>query len=203
MSVKRPTRLGKPARREAVIERRHKVFALRRAGATYESIAETCGISTMQAWRDCQKVLAQLAAKRDANVGAMLELELSRLDQIQVAIWPKVQSGDVLAARVALRVSELRGKLLGLDAPATVTAAIAVARDENRAMLSDDELGSRHEQVVRAVLAARQGVAARYYFGDQPPVEAAVPAKTHQAEPDASSWLLASRRRRNGAYPPG
>jgi len=205
MGAKRPTRLRRRGGRKAVTERQQKVFALRKAGATYESIAQACGISTMQAWRDCRKLLAQQAATRDANAGALLELELSRLDQIQIAIWPKVQSGDVLAARVAVRVSELRRKLLALDTPAAVPEAVAVARDENLARLSDDELVSRHEQVVRAVLAERQDVAARD-TGEGRQVEpaagaSAVPAETHEGAPDVrNAQLLESRRGRNGYH---
>jgi hypothetical protein len=45
------------------------------------------------------------------------ELELQRLDEFLRALWPKIQAGNAKSIETALKVSERRSKLLGLDAP--------------------------------------------------------------------------------------
>jgi len=42
-------------------------------------------------------------------------MEEARLDKLLLALQPKIEAGNVSAARVALKISERRSKLLGLD----------------------------------------------------------------------------------------
>jgi hypothetical protein len=44
-------------------------------------------------------------------------VELERMDAMIVALWPKVEKGDVQSVQAALGVMTRRAKLLGLDAP--------------------------------------------------------------------------------------
>ena len=50
--------------------------------------------------------------------------ELDRLDRYLAVLEPKVRAGDVSAVQTAVRVSESRRKLLGLDAPVQVEATV-------------------------------------------------------------------------------
>jgi hypothetical protein len=47
-------------------------------------------------------------------------LEVARLDALQVALWPKIEAGDVQAISAALRIIETRARLLGLCGKKTV-----------------------------------------------------------------------------------
>jgi len=47
----------------------------------------------------------------------LLALELSRLDQMMQALWPKARRGHLGAIDRVLRVMERRSRYLGLDAP--------------------------------------------------------------------------------------
>ena len=64
--------------------------------------------------------MAELAALRDTAVDEATELralELERLDGMTSGLWPQVQQGRPPAVMAAVRVSERRSRLLGLDEP--------------------------------------------------------------------------------------
>jgi hypothetical protein len=42
-------------------------------------------------------------------------MEVERLDEMLLSIWPRVKNGELDAINTALRISDRRGKLLGLD----------------------------------------------------------------------------------------
>ena len=44
-------------------------------------------------------------------------LELERFDQMVAGLWPEVEAGSPAAVSAAIRVSERRSRLLGLDEP--------------------------------------------------------------------------------------
>ena len=63
---------------------------------------------------------AELADLREAAVGEATEvraLELGRLDAMLEGLWSRVREGSPPAVSAAVRVSERRSRLLGLDAP--------------------------------------------------------------------------------------
>ena len=45
------------------------------------------------------------------------DLELQRLDEMTAGLWPQIQAGSPPAVTAAIRVSERRARLLGLDEP--------------------------------------------------------------------------------------
>ena len=55
-------------------------------------------------------------------VSMLRELEVQRLDAMLYAVWNDAQQGDAGAVSTALKISERRSRLLGLDAPHTVEA---------------------------------------------------------------------------------
>ena len=55
-------------------------------------------------------------------VSMLRELEVQRLDAILYALWDDVLHGDANAVHTALRISERRSRLLGLDAPHSIEA---------------------------------------------------------------------------------
>ena len=49
-----------------------------------------------------------------------LALDLERLDQVQSVFYERAMDGDAASAAIALKVSERRAALLGLDVPPSV-----------------------------------------------------------------------------------
>lgn len=132
-------------------ERQKQVLELRKAGFDFRRIAEATGYSgpsgAYKAYRTALK-----AIYREPAIEA-LELELTRLDDAQAAIWPAVRRGDLQAINTFLRISERRAKVTGIEAPQRVEvtqvpreAAAAIAADFG---LNADEVIAEAERIVR------------------------------------------------------
>jgi hypothetical protein len=141
-----------------VTERQRKAVQLRIAGCSYRRIATELNISAQQAHRDIAAALDASKAERDELTDQYRELELERLDAMTLSIWPSVQKGDCEAVRTAVRLSERRCRLLGLDAEVRTRIEMAggsplvtVIPASPVSALSDDELVARYERM-RAVL---------------------------------------------------
>lgn len=113
---KRPPHPGEAERIQA---RREKALALRKAGASYRMIAKELDVSVETAHSDVAAELAALAEISHAHAEDVRALEIRRLDDLQVNITNILRSGATpRAVDSAIRLSERRSKLLGLDAPA-------------------------------------------------------------------------------------
>jgi hypothetical protein len=96
-------------------ERRRQALELRKAGYTFEAIAKAIGYKDHSgAYRSVQTALKQLVAQPAAEVR---ELELARLDQLLLGLWPRAIAGHEKAVASVLRIMERHADLLGLDAP--------------------------------------------------------------------------------------
>lgn len=92
-----------------------KALELRKAGHTYQEIADKVGYKGPQwAYDAVQKALKRTLQQPTDDVRKM---ECERLDRMQLALWERVTNGDLDAVDAALRVMNRRAKLLGLDAP--------------------------------------------------------------------------------------
>ena len=105
-------------------ERDQKALELRKEGYSYESISEQLGYSTPSA--SYKAVMRRLRDMDRPAVSMLRELEVQRLDAMLYAVWNDVLQGDANAVTTALRISERRSRLLGLDAPHTVEARTRV-----------------------------------------------------------------------------
>lgn len=90
-----------------------QVLAARRAGASFDQIAERLGITD-----------ASARALFDKAIGAYdpeyaKALEADRLDRLHLAVWPAASSGDLNAVDRVLRISERRDKVLARPQPNT------------------------------------------------------------------------------------
>ena len=104
---------------EAILDTQKKlqIMQLRVAGWAVWQIAEHVGISITNVHNH---IFDQLSSWRDMTQemsNELRELEVQRLDEFLRALWPKIQTGNPRAIETALKVSERRAKLLGLDAP--------------------------------------------------------------------------------------
>ena len=98
------------------LEKERKAIELRRAGYTYDEIAQAIGYADHTGARDAV-TRAIRRATSDAGVGELRQQELDRLDRLQRAVWTTAIQGDAQAVAQALRIIDRRCKLLGLDAP--------------------------------------------------------------------------------------
>lgn len=114
-------------RRIKAHDRHLKALELRKAGATYQAIAEQLGYAHA---KGAHKAVASAlkATLREAADG-LRELELVRLDAMLLALWRRVQNGDERAIDRALKIAQRRARLLGLDAPPELLSLDLIQRE--------------------------------------------------------------------------
>ncbi|HEY9909220.1 MAG TPA: hypothetical protein V6D18_16625 [Thermosynechococcaceae cyanobacterium] len=120
-------RIGKTtAKRLQIEKRRYKAIHLRKSGATYRVIAAKLAgeygtkYSWQAAYQDIETVLRQIREETRLGAEELVRLELERYDSYLLALAPKLQQGDTSAISEAIKISDRRSKLLGLDAPIQV-----------------------------------------------------------------------------------
>lgn len=107
------------------MERRHHALQLRKVGATYREIAQTMrengaapkNYSPSTAYEDVTYELKRLDEHNQEEAAIVKRLELERLDRMLSALDDQIEAGDTKAINAALRISERRSAILGLDAP--------------------------------------------------------------------------------------
>ncbi|MDD3072034.1 MAG: hypothetical protein PHX88_12665 [Methanoculleus horonobensis] len=104
-------------RRIEAKERSLKALELRKKGYRYEAIAKKLGYTSRgTAHKAVMRELELLAQECQEEAAKVRDLELQRLDDLFLAAWKAIAGGSESAIDRALRVSESRRKLLGLDA---------------------------------------------------------------------------------------
>lgn len=110
-----------PGDAERIAARRVQALELRKAGASYRQIAQATAVDVATAWDDVQAEMSALRALTGQAAEDARTLELARLDRWQSKLEANgLQDGDHRAVAAAVRISERRAKLLGLDAPVRV-----------------------------------------------------------------------------------
>jgi hypothetical protein len=99
-----------------LIDKERKALELRRAGATYDEIAQALGYATPQgAFLAYNRAIKRTLVEGGAEEARQSELD--RCDRLQRAYWAKAMSGDIQAGGIILKVMDRRARYLGLDAP--------------------------------------------------------------------------------------
>ena len=104
------------------IDREIKVLELRRAGLTWQKIADEVGYADPTGAYAAYKRAVKRVLQEPAD--EVRQQEIDRLDRLQVAVWPRAMKGDDRAINTILRLMERRAKLLGLDAAQKVQAEV-------------------------------------------------------------------------------
>lgn len=104
-------------------ERAADALRLRKEGATFAEIADALGYNSTQAAHGAVKRALDAIIREPA--AEVLAVELERLDALWRGNYPKAQAGDHHAVSSCLRIMERRAKLLGLDMPDKVQAALS------------------------------------------------------------------------------
>ena len=120
--TKQSSRINVEARLKA-----QQAVQLRVLGFTHEAIAKEVGYSTPSAsYKAVMRELNATARDHSESNEALRTLELKRLDQWLQSITTQAVRGDLSAVNTAVRISESRRNLLGLDAPKQLEARIKV-----------------------------------------------------------------------------
>jgi len=115
---------------EELLNRRTKVMYLRNAGATLGAIAAEVGVSVTTVRKDLEIVRRDINNEQPMDVVAR---HRAVIFDIQRANYPAMMRGDKDAAATILRALERESKLLGLDSPTRVLAAVSADDFANEA----------------------------------------------------------------------
>jgi len=103
-------------------EKELRVLELRRAGFTFQRIAEEVGYKQASG---AQRALERIMARNIPQAPNEYRWqELDRLDRMQVALWPRAMKGDDRAINTIIRLMERRAGYLGIDAPKLIQAEV-------------------------------------------------------------------------------
>ena len=98
-----------------LIDKEIKVLELRRAGLTWQSIAEETGYADHTGAYAAYKRAIKRTMQQPAD--ELREQELDRIDRLQLAAWPNAMKGDTKSIMTIVKLMERRARLLGLDTP--------------------------------------------------------------------------------------
>jgi hypothetical protein len=116
---------------EEQLKKERQALEFRRAGMTYEAIADRLGYANKSvAFKLIDRALKRTNQGEAEDVRA---LEVDRLDRLQMGLWANAIAGDVASARTVIRLMERRSRLLGLDAPTKIDATVSL--DEAQAAI--------------------------------------------------------------------
>ena len=122
-------------------KREARVFELRIQGSTFDQIANEVGYSGPSgAWQAYQRVKSEFIYE---SVDESRQLELMRLDELQVAVWDRAINGELPAAHCVLKIMDRRAKLLGLDKPEKV--------EVNKWDFNAEDLDAEVERIVNII----------------------------------------------------
>jgi len=116
----RPKMIPPPSATGSVLgaaEKRVTVFELHKAGYSQQKIHEETGIGLGTISKYLRQELDILAAQQSDLVEEARNVELQRLDNLQLGIWEDACKGKLSAIDRVLRIMERRARLLGLDKP--------------------------------------------------------------------------------------
>jgi hypothetical protein len=94
---------------------------LRLDGLSFRAIAEVTGIPLATVH---ERITAAITADVSPKADELRVLECARLDAYLARLQPKIVEGDDRAINTAVRISESRRKLLGLDMPTRIEASV-------------------------------------------------------------------------------
>lgn len=102
----------------AAAARQLEALRLRRQGKAYSEIAQELGYKSGSGAHAAVKGALKKTLQEAAD--DLRKIENARLDAMLLALWPAIEKGDARAIAAAVKISERRAKLNGLDEPAAV-----------------------------------------------------------------------------------
>ena len=108
-------RRGRHRNRALAAYRRSKAIELTAGGHTYQQIADELGYANRGTVH--RIVREALEAQQAENAQLLREVEVRRLDALQVSLWAAAMAGDIDAVNACLKIILARIKVLGLAEP--------------------------------------------------------------------------------------
>ena len=104
------------------LQKQLAVLELRKTGATWRQIAEAVGYTHASAAR--KAYLRAYDRTLQAPADELRDLELERLDRLQMAYWKDAVEGNIKAADYVLKVIQVRARIIGIEAPTRIQAEV-------------------------------------------------------------------------------
>lgn len=105
-------------------ERQRRALELRKAGATYQAIADQTGYADPSGARNA--VIKAFDAIIQEPAQELKTLQLERYNHMLMVHWAKVQGGDIAATNTALGIMDRINKLTGIEAPTQTQVSMDV-----------------------------------------------------------------------------
>ena len=144
---KNPPAQGVTKTRVQTAEKQAQALELRKAGATYQAIANELGYAHSTGAH--KAVMAGLKLVMQEPADSLRKLELTRCDRMQQAVWPAVLRGDVRAINAVLRIMERRAVYLGLDMPIKIDLEQRIREGAEAEGLDPEEAIAIANEVIR------------------------------------------------------
>jgi DNA-binding Lrp family transcriptional regulator len=136
-------------------EREHEALELRKAGATYQQIADRMRVSRQAVHQLVKRALHDLVTTTAEDAAEVRALETERLDMMLLGLWNNARSGDPKAVAAVIRIMERRACLFGIDLvskdyklpgvdPGTISRRVTVS--ENAITIETVDAGTAGEQ---------------------------------------------------------
>lgn len=103
-------------RRVQALERRRKAMAMRRAGSTYQEIADALGCTKSRAAAIVREELAKAKEQLFEDCSQILQITADRLEAMLKARWEAAARGDDKAQSAVLAIIDRQARFFGLDA---------------------------------------------------------------------------------------
>lgn len=131
-------------RRISIRERQQKALEYRKAGFTYQKIADQLNYKNASCAEHAVKAAMDRITEQPAK--EVRKLELERLDAILTTLWAQVAKGHLGAVDRVLKIMDRRARYLGLDMP--VKHALTDPEGEDSMILSQDEIIARLKAIL-------------------------------------------------------
>ena len=112
-----------------LLERRYRVWVMRKDGYTLQEIAESLGVSVAAARLDLVAIAKRLVGELAETVEENRQLQIARLDALLKKYQPLAEDGKLAAAGMVLSIETRRSKLLALDTPETKRLEVSGIRE--------------------------------------------------------------------------
>lgn len=167
-------------------ERQAKALTLRKAGLSFEQIANQLGYADAASAYNAVKAALEKTLQEPAQ--ELRDLECARLDAMLMGLWKEASTGRWLAVDRVLAIMDRRAKLLGLDAPTKQhteqTVAMAVnAADASRAILDNPDARRLAQQLYESLTASGADASGASGTGESRPLAARPTPRPPQPPP--------------------
>ena len=103
-------------RKLTALQREQLAIEYRLAGLSYDKVAKRLGMSLSGAYNAVDRAMKKRIAKVGEDAEKLRQMELSRLDELFLAMYPQARKGSLGAVDRCLRIMKRRSELMGLDA---------------------------------------------------------------------------------------